>query len=62
MGKKFEVDTFFIILDKLIYELDRRLDSFNLFLSEFKFLINFKTDSEPDIDLFNYSLKYSDIS
>jgi hypothetical protein len=31
--KKFEVDTFFVIIDKLISELNRRLNSYNLFLS-----------------------------
>jgi len=25
--KKFEVDTFFVIIDKLIFELDRKLNS-----------------------------------
>ena len=37
----------------MIYELDRRLNSYNLFLSQFKFLVNFNTDNEPDIDSLN---------
>lgn len=44
---------FFIIIDKLICELERRLHSYNLFFSRFKFLVSLKTDSETDIDSLN---------
>ncbi|KAL4142249.1 hypothetical protein QTP88_004744 [Uroleucon formosanum] len=56
--KKFQVDTFFVIIDKLISELDRRLNSYNLFLSQFKFLVNFKTDNDPDIDSLNNCIQF----
>jgi hypothetical protein len=56
--KKFEVDTFFVFIDKLIYELDRRLNSYNSFLSQFKFLVNFKTDNEPNIDSLNNCIQF----
>jgi hypothetical protein len=42
----------------LISELDRRLNSYNLFLSQFKFLVNFKTDNDPDIDSLNNSIQF----
>jgi len=58
VGKKFEVDTFFVIIDKLISELDRRLNSYNLFLSQFKFLVNFKTYNDPDIDSLNNCIQF----
>ncbi|KAL4113451.1 hypothetical protein QTP88_017068 [Uroleucon formosanum] len=56
--KKFQVDTFFVIIDKLTSELDRRLNSYNLFLSQFKFLVNFKTDNDPDIDSLNNCIQF----
>lgn len=59
--KKLEVDTFFIIIDKLIYELDRRLNAYSLFYSQFKFLVNFKTDIEPDIESLNNCIKFYNV-
>jgi hypothetical protein len=56
--KKFEVDTFFVIIDKLISELNRRLNSYYLFLTQFKFLVNFKTVNDPDIDSLNNSIQF----
>jgi hypothetical protein len=56
--KKFEIDTFFVIIYKFISELDRRLNSYNLFLSQFKFLVNFKTDNDPDIDSLNNCIQF----
>lgn len=53
MGKKVQVDTFFTILNKLIYKLGRKFDSYNLFFSQFKFLINIKTEFELDINSLN---------
>lgn len=58
MKKKFEVETFFVIIDKLISELDRRLKYYNLFVFQFKFLINFKTDNDPDIDWLNNCIQF----
>jgi len=37
----------------LISELDKRLNSYNIFLSQFKFLVNFETDNDPDFDSLN---------
>lgn len=56
--KEFEVDILFVIIDKLISELDRRLNSYNLFLSQFRFFVNFKTDNDPDIDSLNNCIQF----
>lgn len=43
----------------MIYELDRRLNSYNLFHSQFiQILANFKTDNKPDVDSLHYCFPF----